>query len=282
MHTTGDDKTEIARQWDTDPCGAVTADEGEIESADWYRSVRRSRYEDYAPWMRQVMHFEDWEGRDVLEIGVGLGSDHVSFALAGARMHALDLSREHLRHTAKHLAYHGLTTSGTLGDAECSPYSANRFDLVYSFGALHHTPGTGEAIAEVLRVLRPGGTALIGLYHRWSWFFVLSTVLWNGIVKLGIFRKGWRRLLSEIEYRSAENEALPLVKVFSRRAARRLMHGFIDVRVTTHHVEASHFSRISPLFAGITRDALERLLGWGGWYIVMRARKPAVRSQRQR
>jgi SAM-dependent methyltransferase len=270
-----DDKAEIQKQWNRDPCAAVTADDSEVESAAWYESVRRHRYGVYAPWMPEVMKFEDWKGRDVLEIGVGLGSDHLSFALGGSKMYALDLSTEHLRHTRKHLAAHGLLTEGVPGDAEANPFPDASFDLVYSFGVLHHTPDTARAVREILRVLRPGGTALIGLYHRDSWFFWLWTVLFRGVLLCGIPRKGWRRLLSEIEYRSADNPAVPLVKVYSRAAAAALFSGFEDVRTSVHHVEAGHFPPpLSSLLRPFARRTLERWLGFGGWYVIVRARKP--------
>ena len=156
-------------------------------------------------------------------------------------MHALDLSAEHLRHTQRHLGYHGLRTEAQLGDAERNPWPDNSFDLVYSFGVLHHTPGTDVAMREVLRVLRPGGTAVIGLYHRDSWFYWLWTMLFRGLVRTQLLRKGRRRLLSEIEYRSSDNDALPLVKVYSRAQARRLFAGFATVRVSAHCVDAGHF-----------------------------------------
>lgn len=269
-----DDKLEVALQWDGDPCGAVTAAAVEPESVEWYESVRAQRYGAYAPWMKVAMRFERWSGKDVLEIGVGVGSDHHSLASSGARMTALDLSREHLRHTVKHLAYYGYTTRSTYGDAERMPFADDSFDLVYSFGVLHHTPATEVALAEVLRVLRPGGKALIGLYHRNSFFFWLSTVLGRGVVKLGLFRKGWRRLLSEIEYRSAENQAVPLVKVYSRGQVRKLFRAFDTVHVSSHHVEAGHFPVVGRLLeTRITRGTLERQLAFGGWYLVIEASK---------
>ncbi len=269
-----DDKSESRKQWDTDPCGAVTAAPVQPESAEWYASVRQHRYEVYAPWMPRAMQFAAWRGRDVLEIGVGLGSDHLSFAEAGARMHALDLSSEHLRHTQQHLAYHDLSTRVKLGDAEKNPWPDASMDAVYSFGVLHHTPGTQQAVDEVLRVLRPGGTAIIGLYHRDSWFFLLWTVLFRGIVCLGLLRKGWRRLLSEIEYRSADNDAVPLVKVYGRAQVRNLFRGFERVEISTHHVEAGHFPPpLAQVLAPASRAWLERRLGFGGWYVVARAVK---------
>lgn len=269
-----DDKAEVARQWDGDPCGAVTAAPVEPESAAWYASVRDYRYRLYAPWMRQALNFGRSRDKDVLEIGVGLGSDHLLLAESGARMTALDLSREHLRHTSKHLEYCGLSTKATLGDAERMPFPDGSFDLVYSFGVLHHTPGTRQAISEVHRVLRPGGTALIALYHRHSFFFWLSTIGVSGILKLGLIRKGWRRLLSEIEYRSSENTAVPLVKVYSRRQVRRLFRDFGQVAIVAHHVEGGHFPLIGQVLARrLSRDWFERYLGFGGWYLVVEASK---------
>jgi len=179
---------------------------------------------------------------------------------------------------AKEFAAHrGVAIDFRQANAEHLDFPDASFDAVYSFGVLHHTPGTEQALAEVLRVLRPGGTAIIGLYHRDSWFFWLSTLLGAGIIRLGLFRKGWRRLLSEIEYRSAANSAVPLVKVYSRAQVRRLFRGFAQVRVSSHHVEATHFlPPLSHLLRPVPRARLERRLGFGGWYLVIRATKAAV------
>jgi len=270
-----DDKVEARKQWDTDPCGAVTAAPVTPESPQWYESVRRHRYEVYAPWLPAVIAAPRWRGADALEIGVGLGSDHLSLAEAGAHMHALDLSAEHLRHTQRHLGYHGLRTEAQLGDAERNPWPDNSFDLVYSFGVLHHTPGTDVAMREVLRVLRPGGTAVIGLYHRDSWFYWLWTMLFRGLVRTQLLRKGRRRLLSEIEYRSSDNDALPLVKVYSRAQARRLFAGFATVRISAHCVDAGHFPPpFGWLLRRVPQPTLERWLRFGGWYLIIEATKP--------
>jgi len=267
------DKREVQKQWDGDPCGAVTAEHEEIGTLAFYRAVREHRYRVYAPWMDEVMSFESWSGSRALEIGVGLGSDHYRLAKAGCAMTALDLSREHLRHTTRHLALEGLSTAPVYGDAERMPFPDNSFDLVYSFGVLHHTPGTQKAIAEVLRVLRPAGTALIGLYHRNSCFFWISTVIQNGLLRGRLFRKGWRRLLSDIEYRRNPAAAIPLVKVYSRRDTIRLFRNFDQVKIESHHIESSHFSLAGVLLRSVDRQRLENWLRRYGWYLVIRAQK---------
>lgn len=151
------DKLEIQRQWDNDPCGANTVNNISRETLEYYRVIRRYRYEVYAPWMPDTMDLSGWHHKDILEIGVGLGSDHYMLAAGGNRMTALDLSREHLRQTKRHLNLEGLDTKAVYGDAENMPFENGSFDVVYSFGVLHHTPDTAAAFREVERVLRPGG-----------------------------------------------------------------------------------------------------------------------------
>jgi ubiquinone/menaquinone biosynthesis C-methylase UbiE len=236
------EKLEIQKQWDKDPCGATTATDKIPGTLEFYRAVRNYRYNIYAPWFDRVIEFFKWQDNDILKIGVGLGSDHFRFAQGGNRLTALDLSQEHLRQTTRHLQLEGLTTTPIYGDAERMPFNDESFDLVYAFGVLHHTPNTEAVVAEIYRVLRPGGLALIGLYHRDSWFFWCQTLLANGLINRGLWQKGWRRLLSEIEYRSELNSALPLVKVYSRTQVRQLFSEFSNIDVTTCHVEASHFS----------------------------------------
>lgn len=263
------DKREVQKQWDQDPCGAVTAKDRPIGTLDFYRAVRNHRYNDYAPWFDDIVRFDEWKHKDVLEVGVGLGSDHFRFARNRNRMFALDLSREHLTHTHRHLKLERLTTRPIYGDAESMPIRDNTFDLVYSFGVLHHTPNTQAAVTEVHRVLKPCGTAIIGLYHRNSYFFWGTTMLFNGVLRGGLWRKGWRRLLSEIEFREDPNSALPLVKVYSRRQAKWLFNQFSRVEIIASHVHPVSFQRFAPF----SRAFLERFFGWFGWYLVIKARK---------
>ena len=263
------DKLEIQKQWDNDPCGAVTVQDQEPESLEFYQAIRLHRYKEYGPWFDRVMCFDDWRGKDVLEVGVGLGSDHFRFASNGNNMTALDLSREHLRHTVKHLTLEGLQTDANFGDAENMPFDDNRFDVVYSFGVLHHTPDTEKSIAEVHRVLKPGGTAIIGLYHRDSYFYWLMTLLFRGVLKRELFNKGYRRLMSEIEYRSDSDSAIPIVKVYSRSGVRRLLKDFSSVELKVCHIQPGRLLDRGPW----VRPAMEKHLGWFGWYVVAFARK---------
>lgn len=267
------DKIEIQKQWNNDPCGAVTVKSIESGTLEFYRAIRNFRYNNYGPWFDSVMLFDNYKNLSVLEVGVGLGSDHYRFARNANKMTALDLSKNHLEHTIKHLELEGFSTQANLGDAENMPFNENTFDVVYSFGVLHHTPNTEKSISEVLRVLKPGGTAIIGLYHRDSFFFWFMTVFWNGFLKAGLIRKGWRRLLSEIEYRENKESAIPLVKVYSRSDVMKLFKNFSNVKLQVCHVEADHFGKFSKIVEKLNRTKIERFFGFYGWYIIATAEK---------
>ncbi|MGI9301730.1 MAG: class I SAM-dependent methyltransferase [Gammaproteobacteria bacterium] len=267
------DKLEIQKQWDTDPCGAYTVDDVPTETLEYYRAIRKHRYDEYAPWMGEAMAFSRWQDKDVLEIGTGVGSDHFRLASQGNRMTALDLSREHLRHTSRHLELEGLRTAAIYGDAEGMQLEDESFDLVYSFGVLHHTPDIARALSEVKRVLRPQGTAIIGLYHRNSAFFWLRTIAERGIVRGRLFTQGYRRLMSEIEVRTDPDSAIPIVNVYSRREVRRLFRNFASVSISAHHIEWPHLGIPRGLYHVVGRGTLERFARGLGWYLIVHAHK---------
>jgi SAM-dependent methyltransferase len=158
------------------------------------------------------------------------------------------------------------------GDAERLPFRSSALDAIYSFGVLHHTPGTGTAIEEARRVLRPGGEAIVALYHRDSAIFWWTCVLNLGVLRRGFWRDGYRKTLARVEYRAHEG-AIPLVKVYSRRAARRLFHRFASTDVSVHHFEFTHAGRLGLLLGHVVGWMRDALAQWVGWYVVIRARK---------
>jgi SAM-dependent methyltransferase len=268
-----DDKAETQKQWNTDPCGSSTAPEHEPGTAAFFSKVETERYEVYAPWMRTAIGFEGYRGKKVLEIGPGVGTDHAQFARAGAEMYALDLTARHLELTRRHFQLKDLVTRPVRGDAEALPFSDDSFDVVYSFGVLHHTPGTQEAIEEVRRVLRPGGLAIVGLYHKHSAFYWICTMFLRGVIRGDLWKRGYRRLLADIEHRSADSDAVPLVKVLTRRDCRRLFSGFGETRIRADQIDYAHFWPSLPPATGLSRRLLEALAHRWGWYLTVFSRK---------
>jgi ubiquinone/menaquinone biosynthesis C-methylase UbiE len=150
-------KTAAASHWGAHPCGAAAASGAEEGSARFFDLIDTDRYQRYAPWLPEIARFERFAGQDLLEIGCGLGTDLACFARAGARVTGIDLVPRHLALTRQRFQLLGLDARLELADAERLPYPDASFDAIYSFGVLHHTPEIGSAIAEMWRVLRPGG-----------------------------------------------------------------------------------------------------------------------------
>lgn len=119
--------------------------------------------------------FSKYSGARVLEIGVGLGADHQTWAEAGAFLHGIDLTARAIEITRKRFEIFELDTELQIADAENLPFQAETFDVVYSWGVLLYCPDMNKAVEEVRRVLRPGGVAIIMLYHKYSF---VGYMLW--------------------------------------------------------------------------------------------------------
>lgn len=180
------------------------------------------------PYIIPFADFADCLGLDVLEIGLGLGADHERFAGAGARLHGVDLTPRAVEMTRRRLAMRGLTSDIRQGDAESLPFADGSFDLVYSWGVIHHTPDTAQAAREILRVLKPGGRFRVMVYHTWS---LVGLMLW---LRYGLARG--KPLLSLAEIYSTYLES-PGTKAYTQREARQL---FADASEVATRVELTH------------------------------------------
>lgn len=263
-------KDEAMRLWGADPCGgAVGGAEG---SREFFQAVDCDRYVSYAPWLPAAAGFSEFQGRRLLEIGCGMGTDLASFARGGADVFAVDLTPRHLNIARQRLETENRSVRLVRSDGESLPFPDRSFDVVYSFGVLHHTPGTEAAVDEVWRVLKPGGTAIVALYHRNSVFYWFYTILLRGVLKAGLVRSGYRRLVADIE-QHAHTDALPLVKVYSRRDMKKLFARFRSVATEVHHLEPGHFSYLAPVVRRLPDGWLDRAANRLGWYVFAKATK---------
>jgi SAM-dependent methyltransferase len=120
-------------------------------------------------------------GKDVLEIGLGEGSESERLIRAGARWSGVDLTAESVARVRARLMLRDLPHTDLRQASVLElPFESGSFDLVFSHGVLHHVPDINQAQREIYRVLRPGGELVIMLYARWSL---------NYLVSIGVLRR---------------------------------------------------------------------------------------------
>jgi len=274
MSPLNDDKQAVHDFWNEGSCGEKLYLEGRHQEA--YASQLELRYS-LEPYIPEFAGFATSHGKRVLEIGVGLGADHQRFAEAGAVLSGVDLTERAVSHTTQRFTQLGLQSELRVADAESLPFEANTFDIVYSWGVLHHSPNTESAIAEVLRVLKPGGEARIMIYYKYS---IVGFMLW---VRYGLMRlKPWTSLAT-IYSRYLES---PGTKAYSYSEARSLFRNYCDVdidSVLTHGdllSSAAGQRHQGPLLNIARRIWPQRLIQFllpkNGLFLLAKAKKPRL------
>src|SRR5215203_6034511 len=120
----------------------------------------------------------DFKNKKTLEIGLGQGADSMQIISRGAIYHGIDLTEESVRRVKERFRLFDKQYANVcVANAEDIPYQESSFDIVYSHGVIHHSPNIEKIVAEIYRVLKPGGKAIIMLYHKNSYNYYISISL---------------------------------------------------------------------------------------------------------
>ena len=138
---------------------------------------------DHRPFGR-LFPYDDYRGKKVLEVGCGMGAMAMNWARAGAQMTAVDLTPTAVEQTRRRLELFGLQAEVRQADGRKLPFEDGQFDYVYSWGVLHHSPDLDRSIAELMRVVKPGGGFGVMLYHRHSFLYGYMVRFLEGIPAL--------------------------------------------------------------------------------------------------
>jgi SAM-dependent methyltransferase len=279
--------------WQAHPCGTKFSD-AEIGTPEFFERVEAHRYE--KEWhISAAANFANTRGLRVLEIGCGMGTDGAQFAKAGANYTGIDLTDAAVELARKRFEVSGLKGEFRVADAERLDFPDESFDLVYSHGVLHHTPDIEAAVREIHRVLKPGGRAIVMLYHRGSYNYRVGIRVLRragaGLlksesgIKLINFLTGepveslreHARLTNngnssadDFLSQSTDGAGNPLARVYSRREARALFKDFGDIELRAYFLN----KRFIPVVGNLLPRAVESALAsrWG-WHLWIYARK---------
>jgi len=160
----------VRAYWDARPCN-VRHSPAPVGTREYFEQVEARKYfvEPHIPGFAQ---FDRWNGKRVLELGCGIGTDTVNFARAGANVTACDLSPASIDLARQHADVMGVADNVSFvvanGEELHEHLPIEPYDLVYSFGVVHHSPHPDVVVRELGRYLAPGGTLKLMVYHRHS------------------------------------------------------------------------------------------------------------------
>lgn len=257
--------------WNSNSCG----EELFLKSIDkiGYDEQMKERY-DLEPYILDFANFRSVSSKKVLEIGVGLGSDHQMFAQNNCDLYGVDLTKRAIEHTQRRLELNNLESNLQVLSAETLPFSDNFFDLIYSWGVIHHAENPEIILCEISRVLKTNGSIKIMLYNKYSF---VTLMLWfrYGLLKMRFF-SGISRIV-------AERLESPGTKCYSKRQVVRLLSDFKNIKITTKlshgdllsdHVGQKHkgnFLSIAKLFW--PRSIIKKIFPNFGLFLLIEAKK---------
>lgn len=164
-------KQKIAEYWDKQPCN-INHSKSEIGTLQYFEEGSAKRYK-AEPHIKDFAQFENYKDKKVLEIGCGIGADAVEFAKAGADYTGIDISSESLILAQHRFGVYGLDGTFYLRSGDDHMYELPKFDLVYSFGVLHHYPDIEKTLSNIHFALAAGGELKFMVYAKNSWKYAM-------------------------------------------------------------------------------------------------------------
>lgn len=200
------------------------------------------------------------QGKDLLEVGCGLGLEMAKLAELGFNVTGIDISPRAIELCNLYLNKKNLNGLAEIQNAEKMNFRDEYFDIVYSSGVLQHTPNIHRSISEIYRVLKPGGKVFIILYHKYSWFNLLQKV--SG---------------KNIEF---EDKDAPIINSYSKNEVKTLFKNYQNIIVETEYYHPLPTMRkgcmpfvFNKFFVPVMKTMPINIIRKFGWHLVLTANK---------
>jgi len=270
----------VKEYWDRRPCNIRHSPKA-MGTVEYFDEVESRKYF-VEPHIPAFADFDRWKDKKVLEIGCGLGTDTINFARSGAWVTAVDLSEKSLEIARQRAAVYGL--NDRIRFYHCNAEELNKivppagaqskpYDLIYSFGVIHHTPNPERVIEQIALYTHPGSIVKIMVYHLYSW-----KVLW---ILLTYGKARFWRIADLVAQHSEAETGCPVTITYSKCEARKLLerHGFQVTEIRADHIFPYHipdYVQYRYIKSWYFRWMPARLFRWlerhFGWHLCMTAK----------
>jgi SAM-dependent methyltransferase len=282
----------VREYWNDKPCDSELSDRERLR--EYFLDTEHRRYE-LQPHILEIISKFDWRGKRILEIGTGVGTDARRIIDRGGAYTGINIDQGSTDATAQALRTFSLPGIAMRDDATSLAFPNGTFDVVYSFGVIHHIPEAARAVAEIHRVLKPGGELLVMLYNRASINYIVEIMF---LRKLGLRilsvpgalallrRLGFPRdklerhmelrrqqeRMSDEEWlsRNTDGPDNPYSRVYGAKEAAELLKAFQIEKNEVYFFDHRHWGTVGRLLPERVRRALGRR--WG-WHRIVYARK---------
>lgn len=263
--------SDVERYWNSRPCNAHHSTA--IDPLEFSQQVTKRKYR-VEPHIPGFAQFKRWVNKCVLDLGCGIGTMALDFARNGAHVIGVDLSQKSIEIARMRRDAEGLSFMLISDNAETIRSTRAGYDLVFSFGVIHHTPDPASAVATAYAALDPGGEFRMMVYNRFSWkaFWIIMTY------GRGQFWK-WKELIPK---HSEAQTGCPITHTYTRSSATTLLEdaGFIVESIEVDHIfpyKIKDYKEYRYVKEWYWRMLPERVFHWLekkiGWHLLVVARK---------
>lgn len=250
---------DVKRYWNNQPCNVKHSNK-ELGSKEYFEEVERKRYK-AEPHIPKFVNFSSWKGKKVLEIGCGLATEGINFALSGADYTGVDLSEESLSLAKRRFEVYNQSGKFYQGNSEVLDtfVPIQKFDLIYSFGVIHHSPNPSKIFDQIYEYMDD-----------------------NSILKIMLYAKNsWKSYMIEAGYDQPEAQyGCPIANTYSEQEVKKLLSGFDILSIEQDHIfpyqippyKEGKFIK-EPWFEAMPQPMFESLKKKLGWHLLITARR---------